>query len=357
MHHSSSEFLPDWGSIHPVLDAALDQLNSADRNAVLLHYFEKQGYHAIGQALGISEQAAQKRVSRALARLRELLARRGLTTTAATLGLLLSANAVHSAPPDLLASVSVAALAGAAKAAPATFVTSLAIWLGVYKAQVLTIMILLLTGACAIGLLARHQNAHGSYTTVDLTSYYNGSLQTNWTLAYQDNHLAGLGTGRLVLKDVPFDAGGVIQLQGQLWKQRGYNFPERVEGIQIGRICQRIILLHANSAFTEQPGTTVAFLIIHYADGEQAQIPIRHGEHLLDWWDWRKTRPSDPNTVVAWRGDNPAAKLQGVKVRLYKTSFANPQPSKEISTIDYISAMANSAPFMVAMTIEGKTSL
>jgi hypothetical protein len=191
---------------------------------------------------------------------------------------------------------------------------------------------------------------------MSLAGFYNGSLQDSWTPAYPDNHLASLGTGRIELKHVAFEVQGVIQLSGQIWKERGYGFPERVDGIPIGRTCERIALLHANSGFNEQPGTIVAYLVLHYADGDHAQIAIRHGEHVLDWWDWRGNKPRDRNSEVAWRGTNPAANLQGIKVRLFKSSFANPQPGKEISTIDYVSAMAQSAPFLVALTLEGKVN-
>jgi hypothetical protein len=39
-------------------------------------------------------------------------------------------------------------------------------------------------------------------------------------------------------------------------------------------------------------------------------------------------------------------------VRLCRTTFENPQPGKVIATIDYVSAMAGSAPFLVALTVE-----
>ena len=39
-------------------------------------------------------------------------------------------------------------------------------------------------------------------------------------------------------------------------------------------------------------------------------------------------------------------------LRLFKTAFLNPQPDKEIKSIDYVSGMAGSAPFMIAMTLE-----
>jgi hypothetical protein len=113
-------------------------------------------------------------------------------------------------------------------------------------------------------------------------------------------------------------------------------------------------LLHANSAFDDAPGTTVARLVLRYTDGQQDEIPIRQGQDILDWWVWPNAKPThtDPNTVVAWTGQNPATASRGLKVRLCKTAFVNPHPTNEVQTIDYVSSMAGSAPFMVALTVE-----
>jgi len=42
----------------------------------------------------------------------------------------------------------------------------------------------------------------------------------------------------------------------------------------------------------------------------------------------------------------------GATLRLYLTSYENPHPDKEVVSVDYVSAMAMAAPFLVAMTIE-----
>ena len=60
-----------WEQIAPHLDAALGELSEADRDAVLLRYFEHKSAREMAQLLGVSEDAAQKRVSRAVERLRE----------------------------------------------------------------------------------------------------------------------------------------------------------------------------------------------------------------------------------------------------------------------------------------------
>ena len=104
---------PNLNQILPVLDDAINHLNATDRAAILLRFFEGRDLGAIGAALGTSEDAAQKRVSRALAKLRVLLTRRGVTASAALLVSVLSSQSANLAPSALAASVSIAALAGA----------------------------------------------------------------------------------------------------------------------------------------------------------------------------------------------------------------------------------------------------
>jgi len=105
----------DWKDIAPYLDAALGELNETDRDAVLLRYFEKKSAQEMAGILDVSDDAAQKRVSRAVERLREFFSKRNITTGASGLAVLISANAVQSAPIGLAATVSTAAvLAGTA---------------------------------------------------------------------------------------------------------------------------------------------------------------------------------------------------------------------------------------------------
>jgi RNA polymerase sigma factor (sigma-70 family) len=102
----------DWDRLRPVLDEALGDLGAADREAVLLRFFQGLSLSAVGAALNVSEEAARMRVNRSLERLRIKLARRGITSTAAALGLALTAEPALAAPgAGLATSVSAAALA------------------------------------------------------------------------------------------------------------------------------------------------------------------------------------------------------------------------------------------------------
>ena len=109
-----------WEGVAPYLDAALGELSSAERDAVLLRYFEKKSAAEMADILGISHEAAQKRVTRAVERLRELLSKRKVTIGAGGLAALISANAVQSAPAALATGVAAATLAGTGRATSIT---------------------------------------------------------------------------------------------------------------------------------------------------------------------------------------------------------------------------------------------
>jgi len=105
---------PSWEELRPVIDEAMHELNQGERDAVLLRYFEKRQLGEIGTKLGVSEDAARKRVDRALEKLRGLLTRRGVTSTSAALVLILGANTVAAAPTGMVASIAGAAITSTA---------------------------------------------------------------------------------------------------------------------------------------------------------------------------------------------------------------------------------------------------
>ncbi|KAF0180374.1 MAG: ECF subfamily RNA polymerase sigma-24 factor [Limisphaerales bacterium] len=118
---SGSETAPDWERIAPVLDEALARLGEKDRDAILLRFFRNESLAVVGQRFGISEDTAQKRVSRALDKLRGLLVRRGVTATTSGLAAALLANSVQAAPVEVTASLATSALGLASQSASTSF--------------------------------------------------------------------------------------------------------------------------------------------------------------------------------------------------------------------------------------------
>jgi RNA polymerase sigma factor (sigma-70 family) len=113
----------DWTQIEPLLDEAMEALDATDRTAVLLRYFENQSFREVGERLGTTDDAAQKRVSRAVDRLREFFSKRGVAVGASGLVAVISANAVQAAPAGLALTISTASTIGATSAVAATTAT------------------------------------------------------------------------------------------------------------------------------------------------------------------------------------------------------------------------------------------
>lgn len=91
-----------WEDIAPDLDAALNQLKDEDRQALVLRFFGEKTMRDVGTALGVGEDAAKMRVSRALDRLRIQMGVGSITCTAAVLATLLTERSVEAVPVRLL---------------------------------------------------------------------------------------------------------------------------------------------------------------------------------------------------------------------------------------------------------------
>ncbi|MBP6507031.1 MAG: RNA polymerase sigma factor [Opitutaceae bacterium] len=102
---------PEWDRLRPLLDTAIDELPEADRAAVVLRFLEKRPFAEVGSLLQVSEDAARMRTDRALDKLRAALSRRGVTSTSAALGLIMTGQALAEAPAGLAATLTAQSLA------------------------------------------------------------------------------------------------------------------------------------------------------------------------------------------------------------------------------------------------------
>ena len=103
-----------WPHIAPLLDDALAKLSETDRRAVLLRYFEGRTLAEVGAALNVNEDAARKRVTRGLEKLRTLFLKRGVTLTATVIAGAVATNSVQAAPAGMAVKISVVAAKGTA---------------------------------------------------------------------------------------------------------------------------------------------------------------------------------------------------------------------------------------------------
>jgi RNA polymerase sigma factor (sigma-70 family) len=212
-----------WDDIAPQLDAALDELDEPDREALLLRYFERKSAKEMALTLGISDEAAQKRVNRAVERLRELFAKRGVTIGAAGLAVLISANAVQSAPAGLAVAITAASAATATVVATSTAATTA---IATTKTIAMTaiqkiVVVVLLAAAVGTGIFEARQNSKLRDQLVTLQQQQAPlAAQVQQLQSDRDdatNRLASLATELARQKNSPNE---VLKLRGEVGQLR-----------------------------------------------------------------------------------------------------------------------------------------
>jgi RNA polymerase sigma factor (sigma-70 family) len=151
---------PVWQQLAPSLDEAMMRLGRRDREAVVLRFFKGRSLGEVAAALNIKEPAAQKRVSRALEKLRNHFARRGVDSTAAVIGETISANSIQAAPVALAKAVTAVAIAKGATVSISTLTLikgalKIMAWTKVKTAIVTAVIIVCVAGGGA-GFYAHH---------------------------------------------------------------------------------------------------------------------------------------------------------------------------------------------------------
>ena len=155
MNNLEDHSAANLAAVAPLLDDAINQLGAEDRAAILLRFFEQHEFQSVGTALGVTEEAARKRVDRALDKLQSLLKRRGVALPAAALAATLASQAVSAAPAGLAVSISTVALAGAT-AGTGTTITLLNI-MSMTKVKIAVIAVVVAAGV-SVPLVMQHQS-------------------------------------------------------------------------------------------------------------------------------------------------------------------------------------------------------
>lgn len=201
----------DWDRLRPALDDVMHELSERDREAILLRFFESHPFAEVGARQGVSENAARMRVERALDKLHDLLARRGITSSAAALTLLLTEHAVAAAPAGLAAAVSGTAVAGAAGGgafALWSFMTASKLMAGLSGAAVL---------AVGVGVVLQQQ------TTADLRAeaeYLQQQTQIVDRLRAENQRLTGLQVPSAELERLRNDSAELAQVRAEVGSLR-----------------------------------------------------------------------------------------------------------------------------------------
>jgi hypothetical protein len=95
-------------------------------------------------------------------------------------------------------------------------------------------------------------------------------------------------------------------------------------------------------------------LFLRYADGETRPLDLVYGRDVRDWWydPAKADAETTDRAKVVWTGMNPVANEYGRRLRLYLNTRASPRPGVKITTFDFVSTMSESAPFLIAVTVE-----
>ena len=119
----------------------LPHLNSEQRNIIFLRFFEGKSVRETGETLGITEKAAERRLARALEKIRRYVASCGYTISLVALSTFLTENAVQAAPAACVTSalqMAQSVTAGGAVTTAATTTTQVAaLSQGVLKAMLM----------------------------------------------------------------------------------------------------------------------------------------------------------------------------------------------------------------------------
>lgn len=184
---------------------------------------------------------------------------------------------------------------------------------------------------------------------LDLSGHYNGALNDTWHKGgLSNNTLRDLPRGVQTVDAVTFDVRGILQLSGrQAERELRVQFPQRIADIPVHQKAQKMHFLHG-CGWQSPVGTTLGSYVLHYTNGQVRSIPIVYGKDVRDWW---MVEGGMDNVNVAWTGQNHASP-SGPPIGVCKTTWVNPLPDVEIDHIDYESAMKNSAPFLIAVTVE-----
>jgi RNA polymerase sigma factor (sigma-70 family) len=158
-----------WEALSPLLDQGMAKLPAADRDALLLRFFEKKSLRQVGEAMGISEEAAQKRVVRAVDKLRGFFRARGATVSAGALLGLLTTETIKAAPAGLAGAVGTASGAAGGSTAAAAAAKGAMVAMAMHKTAALAAAgLVLLLGIGGGAMVVHSLGTRGTTRTITL---------------------------------------------------------------------------------------------------------------------------------------------------------------------------------------------
>ncbi|NYI42840.1 hypothetical protein [Demequina lutea] len=187
-------------------------------------------------------------------------------------------------------------------------------------------------------------------TLLELSAYCTYSLDDD-IHHKPGNDLRAAPHGLCILADIPFQIDGLIQLSGKISHEKtGESFPESALGIPVGAMSKRMHFLQSSS-WRGPDGSVIGEYRVHYDDGDVAVIPIVYGHSVVDWW-FTAGDPLPTDAAIAWNGANERTEDLGHLIQLYAFTWSNPRPDALIATLDFVSLGKESAPFLMAVTLD-----
>ena len=187
---------------------------------------------------------------------------------------------------------------------------------------------------------------------IDLSSAFTAPLTERWYPGPPENTLAALPRGVQKFAGISFDVRGIVQLAGREISTYGASsFPSSIRDIPVDRWVKRLHFLHG--AVSEvSDGMTIGTYRIYYNTARQIEVPIVYGGNVRSLWQPQSANGAVTNATIVWRGQNPVTQPRGLELRLYQFTWENPWPAEEVVAVDFASAVANAAPFLIALTTE-----
>lgn len=185
---------------------------------------------------------------------------------------------------------------------------------------------------------------------ISLTRHYNLTLAESLDVGRgaPGKELNGLASGIGRFGGTDFDVRGILELASTTAPA----FPETATNISVGLKFSKLHVL-MGVGWDIATGGTVGEFVLRYDDGHSERLPIQYGVHVKDWVN-NPGDSDDPieHAEVVWTGQNQFAQFYKGHTRLYKSTWTNPRPGHEVRSLDFVSAMTDCAPFLVAITVE-----
>jgi len=143
-----------WKQMSPLLEEAMLRLGETDRDALVLRFFEGRTLNEVGSALGASEDAAKKRVNRAVEKLRGFFTKRGVVLSAGALTAAISANSVQAAPAALAKTATAVALTKGVTASTSTLTLIKGAWTVMAWTKTASVAVAVIIALLAVGTTA-----------------------------------------------------------------------------------------------------------------------------------------------------------------------------------------------------------